>query len=216
MADARAWLRSNPRSPLDSLFGGGPPLALHSRATTNTKTAADRRVRDDSSRNASLEPPTWRAPRPTDYAGFPLLIPLLTQVGLQQILAHDPTLLDRDWPTALLLRLARRLGIPFDDPAIAWLTTTPASIARDDRALTAEVLRAARIRLRMNGGISLRQLVQRPGAIVAGAEHVDALLQPADLDAVVRRAGLDAHPALVPWLGRTVYFRYLDAVDLSA
>lgn len=214
MADARAWLRSNPRSPLDSLFGGGPPLALDSRATT-AKTAANR-VRDESSRDPSLDPPTWRAPRPTDHAGFPLLIPLLTQVGLQQILTHDPSLLDRDWPTALLLRLARRLGIPFDDPAVAWLATPPASIAHDDRALTAEVLRAARIRLRMNGRIPLRHLVRRPGAIVAGSDQIDVLLQPADVDAAVRRAGLDARPALVPWIGRAVYFRYLDAVDLSA
>jgi hypothetical protein len=219
MADARAWLQSNPRSPLDSLFGGGPPFPLPPRDATSSPSSAGRPpVDDDANRSdhASVEAPTWRAPRHTDNAGFALLVPLLTHVGLPRILASDPTLIDRDWPTALLLRLSRRLGVAFDDPVIAWIPARPASIAHTDRVLTAEVIRAARIRLRMNAGITMRQLVRRPGAVVAGSEQVDVLLQSAAIDSGLVRARLDAEPAWVPWLERALHFHYLDAVDLSA
>jgi hypothetical protein len=219
LVDARGWLQSNPRSPLDSLFGGGPPLPLIPRTASPTANAVDRPPLDDDAHrrdHTRAEPPTWKAPRHSDNAGFSFLIPLLTRVGVPQILANDPKLIDRDWPTALLLRLARRLGVSLDDPAIAWLTARPSSIAHVDRPLTAEVIRAARIRLRMEATTTMRPLVHRPGFIVAGANQLDIILQRAAPDSAIERARLDADPAWVPWLGRIVHFHYLDAVDLSA
>ena len=216
IADARAWLQSHPRSPLDSLFGGGPPRPILPSDSIANRNAVDRRSDDDDSSVALPdESPVWKNPRRSEHAGFLFLIPLLTRTGLTRIVADNPSLIERDWTTALLLRLARRLGVPREDPAVVW-TARPVSIAHADRSLTAEVFRAARIRLRMEAGISLRELARRSGAIVVTHSSIDVFLDRSELDANVRRAGLDADPDFVPWLGRAVTFHYLESVDLSA
>jgi hypothetical protein len=219
IADARVWLQSHPRSPLDSLFGGGPPAPVrrsdlqadeiaHPRVDGDEKWPDEQAVADDT--------PTWKKPRETTHAGFLFLVPLLTKTGVHDIVARDPTLIDRDWPEALLLRLARRLGIPHEDCAVAWITTRPVTLAHADRALTAEVFRAARIRLRMEAELTMRQLVHRPGALSASRTTIDVLVHHSELDANVERAGLNTDPGLVPWLGRALQFHYFDAVDLNA
>jgi hypothetical protein len=220
IADVRTWLQSHPRSPVDSLFGGGPPFPLaQQRDATGDLHATERRAngeeppRDD---DVAEEPCTWKNPRPTEHAGFLFVISLLTRTGVADIVAKNPTLIERDWPTALLLRLARRLGIPRDDSAIAWAASQPVTIAHTDRSLSAEVLRAARIRLRMEGNLTLRQLVHRPGAIVASRANIDVLLHREELDARVHAAGLDHAPDAKAWLGRSIHFHYVDAIDLNA
>jgi hypothetical protein len=210
-------LQSHPRSPVDSLFGGGPPLPLTPRAPTVAPGRTQSETVDpDAHRAPSSEPPVWRTPRPTAFAGFPLLIPLFTRAGASQLATDDPSLLDRDWPAALLLRVARRLAIPADDPAISWLAAAPPLLAPADRAHTATLIRRARIRLSIDTGLTMRQLVRRPGAIVAARAQLDVLLEPSDADALLQRAALDADPGLVPWLGRVVLFRYSERLDVSA
>jgi hypothetical protein len=54
----------------------------------------------------------------------------------------------------------------------------------------------------------LRALVARPGHVAFTRTHVDVVLPLRDLDLRVRRAGLDADPGWVPWLGRVVTFHY--------
>jgi hypothetical protein len=217
IADARAWLQTNPRSPLDSLFGGGPPLFRLSRESTADepveRRAPNENPDEDDSPRAEL--PTWRNPRSTPHAGFLLLVPLLTRVGLTNIVAGTPDLLDRDWPAALLLRLARRLAIPHDDPAVVCVAARPSNIAHVDRALTAEVLRALRIRLRNEARLTLRALVRRDGTVVASPTTIDVLLHHSAADAV-GTASLDADPPEAPWLGRSVVFHRRGALDVNA
>jgi hypothetical protein len=215
IADARAWLQSHPRSPLDSLFGGGPPRPITPGESIVHREDVERRLEDDERRLPRSEPPVWRHPRRSDHAGFLFLIPLLTRTGLTAIVAGNPGLIERDWPAALLVRIARRLGIPNDDPAIAWAFGRPTTIAHADRSLTAEVLRAARIRLRMQVGMPMRQVVGRSGAIVATRTHIEVFLDRGDVDSNIRQAGLDADAAFAPWLGRDVQFHYLGGVDVS-
>jgi hypothetical protein len=219
IADARAWLQSNPRTPVDSLFGGGPPAPFTARVPFADSTPVERQPDDDADPIDEHDPdeaPTWRHPAPTNHAGFLFLVPLLTRTGLTNIVRNDPTLIARDWTTALLLRVARRLGVPWDDPAVAWITRQPKPIAHDDRALTAEVLRAARIRVRVEAQVTMRRLVHRTGAVAAARETIDVVLHRSDVDADVRRSGLDAGGELVPWLGRAVHFHYVDALDINA
>ena len=144
------------------------------------------------------------------------LIPLLTRVGLTRIVTTAPELIDRDWPSTLLLRLARRLGIPHDDPAVVCIAHRATPLAHADRPLTAEVLRATRIRLRNEAGLTLRSLVRRDGAIVASRTTIDVLLTHADVDSGIHRAGLGTDASEAPWLGRAVLFHYHDAVDINA
>lgn len=219
IADARAWWQSHPRSPVDSLFGGGPPFPFRPGAAASDPNAVERRAHDapPHSENRDLvDPPVWKAPRATDHAGLLFLIPLLTRTGVANIVANDPGLTERRWADALLLRLARRLGVPFDDPAVAWITTHPVTIAHADRALTAEVFRAARIRLRMEAGCTMRRLVQHSGAIVARPAEIDVLLQPFDDDGASRRLAFDRDPTWVPWLARTLSFQHLAGLDVDA
>src|SRR5262249_23227894 len=46
IAEAGVWFRSQPRSPLDSLFGGGPPLPLTPRDPTSSARTTERRAAD--------------------------------------------------------------------------------------------------------------------------------------------------------------------------
>ncbi len=219
IADTRAWLQLHQRSPVDSLFRMWPPVPLAPRDPAFDTNAVERRPHDDEpdgGEHSPGEPPSWKTPRPSNYAGFLFLVPLLTHTGITRIVADDPGLIERDWTAALLLRFARRLGVPRGDPAIAWIVAYPVVISQADRSLTADVMREARVRLRMEAGLTMRQLVHRYGAVVATPSEVDVLLHHADVDAGVRRAGLDRDPGWTPWLGRVVQFHYLDAIDVSA
>jgi hypothetical protein len=219
IAATRSWLQFHPPAATDALLGRWPLVPLPPRDPTFGTSAAERRPRDDEARGGKQPadpPPSWETPRPTRHAGLPFLVPLLTRSGVTRIVTANPGLLERDWTTALLLRFARRLGVPRDDPAIACLASHPVAIFHTDRVLTAEIMRAARDRLRTEAGLTLRQLVCRSGAVVATHRDVDVLLHRADVDAGVRRAGLDVDPGWTPWLGRVVLFHYLDAVGVSA
>ena len=107
--------------------------------------------------------------------GFTLALPLVALLAASAVLGPE---VDDGSIVYLIAKPLSRHTVARSKYAVAWLATPPASIAHDDRALTAEVLRAARIRLRMNGRIPLRHLVRRPGAIVAGSDQIDVLLQP--------------------------------------
>jgi hypothetical protein len=217
IAETRKWLGSNPRSPVDSLFGGGPPAPRSEHAAPFSSPTPPREHDDESAEQPPPPaPPVWKNPRPTDYAGLLFLIPLLSRTALVQAVTVRPELIERDWPVALLVRLARRVGVPLDNPAIAWATSRPVLIAAADRALSAACIRAARERAIRDTGRSIRALVHRPGAIVATRTHVDVLMRHSQVDMTVRRAGLDLDPGWVPWLGRVVQFHYLDSLDVSA
>ena len=219
IADTHSWLQLHPPSSTDALYGAWSLVPLAPRNPAFGARAVERRARDDQSHGGGQSPgdsPAWETPRPTNHAGFLFLVPLLTRAGVTRIVTDDPGLIKRDWAAALLLRFARRLGVPRTDPAIAWIAAYPFVLSPAERSLTAEVMRAARVRLRMEASLTMRQLVHRSGAVVATHSDVDVLLHHADVDASVRRAGLDADPGWTPWLGRVVQFHYLDAVDVSA
>ncbi len=63
-------------------------------------------------------------------------------------------------------------------------------------------------RLRRLSGISLRQLVRRPGTLALTATHWDVIFDLAQTDLRLRRVALDCDPGWVPWLGRVVQFHY--------
>lgn len=160
-------------------------------------------------------PRRWEHPRPTTHAGFLFVVALLHQRGIANLLANRPDLIESGWPEDLLLRLARRLGIPDDDPSIAWLAAPPPTLSPSARALTATWLRAIRGHARHHVRKTLATVVHRRGAIVATRTHVDVLMRHSQVDMAIRRAGLDIDPGWLPWLGRVVQFHYLDALPLD-
>lgn len=227
-------------------------------------------------------PQTWKGARPTAYAGLFLLLAAMSRLGMAEMLATYPNLLELDLPDRILRELGRRLGLPLGDPVMAVSSTVSpgrtsgvqefvvpgrwASALTSDgtprlrrgggrahrrvlydasgrlplalwqgrapeatRVLLAgngvrrdlHIVRKAGIILavdawlvalrrwcRLYGGLSLRELVQRPGEISLTRTHLDVLFDHGSLDIRIRRAGLDLDLGWVPWFGRVVSFHY--------
>lgn len=195
-------------------FGGAPqPPKTASKPYTPLDSSDLAPARDRGER----PPHIWDNPLPTDFAGFLFFVALLHRLGIATLLAQRTDLTERAWVESLLLRLARHLAIPRDDPAIAWIETPDDETEPDDRTLTATWLRAIRGHVRRDTHNSLIAIARRPGAIVVTRTHIDVLLHYTQVDITVRRAGLDFDPGWMPWLGRVVQFHYLDALpDVTA
>lgn len=164
----------------------------------------------------------------TDFAGLPLLLPVLARLGLPRWAEAgegDPA----DWTRAVLGAALLRLRAPADDPAW-WLATLSTPLLRLDApappdwpgppqalatAPTADAqatawLTAVRHWLRRDARIGLASLVRRPGRIGLTPTHLDMHFALAAADLRVRRIGLDIDPGWLPWFGRVVGFHYDD------
>jgi len=62
--------------------------------------------------------------------------------------------------------------------------------------------------LRRISGISLRQLVCKPGEYTMTKTHVDFVFEGSSVDVRIRRSGLDINPGWLSWIGRVVSFQY--------
>ncbi|WP_437310853.1 hypothetical protein [Sorangium sp. So ce388] len=160
--------------------------------------------------------PWLDSPRPTALGGLLFLIPVLAQIGIAARLERDPELYEVHFAERALARVGERLGVPRGEPMLVALgaarlpPASPALLAQLDE-LRAEARRWCRRRAR----IGLRDLVVRPGRVVATKTHVDVLFDLNDADLRVRRVGLDIDPGWVPWLGRVVRFHYLPGERLD-
>ena len=168
---------------------------------------------------AQADAPRWPdTPVPTTLGGLFFLVPVLERLGFPALLDAVPSLLEADVPERLFGAIARRLGAPASDAALALfgagaLGVTPRGWEYDvDFVLRGLHLAARRWCLR-RGGLGLRTLVQRPARILATRTHVDVLLDIRQADARIRGLGLDVDPGWVPWLGRVVRFHYLFGAD---
>ena len=156
-------------------------------------------------------------------AGLAFLVTVLRLEGIEIWLARHPVLLDADWPRWLLRGLADGLAVPPSDPlrdALELQTLAPAGESPGDstgapfadRAVLAAVSRHWRRRLRrwcqQPGRLSLRELVRRPGVVVASRTHLELWFQLRQVEIRVRRHGLDLDPGWVFWLGRVIRFHY--------
>ncbi|MCE9670525.1 hypothetical protein LY474_22225 [Myxococcus stipitatus] len=168
---------------------------------------------------AEAATPRWPdTPVPTTLGGLFFLVPVLERLGLPALLDAVPSLLEADVPERLFGAIARRLGAPASDAALALFGAGALGVA--PRGLEYDVdfvLRGLRVAARRwclrRGGLGLRALVQRPARILATRTHVDVLLDIRQADARIRGLGLDVDPGWVPWLGRVVRFHYLFGGD---
>jgi hypothetical protein len=64
--------------------------------------------------------------------------------------------------------------------------------------------------LRRYTGVSLAELIGRPGQLAATSTHLEVTWPLRTVDVRIRAAGLDVDPGWVPWLGRVVTFRYVE------
>jgi hypothetical protein len=149
----------------------------------------------------------------TAFAGFPFLIPLLSQLGIEAWLDNHPLLLEWDWPRHLLLRIAAQLGIPPEDPVLTALVPDglePGPQAVVLHSLSRHWSRSLRRWSLGQGRLSLAALVRRPGSVVCHRTHLDLYFDHRQAEIRVRRLGLDLDPGWVSWLGLVVQFHYLS------
>jgi hypothetical protein len=157
-------------------------------------------------------PPDLRAMR-SEYGGFFFLIRVLNYLGLEDVLAASPRLLEWDFARYTLRELGRRARIPKDDPSVLALGLDelgPPPANEDLRSMVRTWSANARRWCRSGPRLSLRYLVRRDAWILTTATHVDAVFDLRATDLRVRRAGLDSDPGWVPWLGRVVTYHYLE------
>jgi len=174
--------------------------------------------------------------QPTDCAGLPFLLATAAAAGLPDRLLDDPALGAR--PLAWCVHAVGRAisGAPGDDPGLLALAglhgaraaavaaaPTPDDaeqaaldqLARDWVAVTAARLlgastdpAAAGTWTGLGPGEVVVRLVRRAGVVVAEPGWIEVHLPLAGVDLAVRRAGLDADPGWVDWLGTVVRFVY--------
>jgi hypothetical protein len=145
----------------------------------------------------------------TAAAGLLLVVPLLSRLGMAEVLALNSVLVEMDFPLRLLLFIADRVRVPKADAVRAALEPAGPRLPLDDRdRVLSSWLTRVRRALHWQARMGLRALVARPGQIAATRTHIDIVLPLDRLDIRVRRAGLDADPGWVPWLGRVVTFHY--------
>ncbi|GEL68283.1 hypothetical protein [Myxococcus virescens] len=73
--------------------------------------------------------------------------------------------------------------------------------------LRAALLAVGRVTRRL-AHMGLRELVLRPGHLVATRTHLDIVFAASLADIRIRRAGLDINPGWVPWLARVIQYHY--------
>jgi hypothetical protein len=145
------------------------------------------------------------------YTGFFGVVPLLNQLGLIQRCDRLPL----DFPAHLLSYLAITFGIPDRDPIHQLLTSQDSdslfkgvtSMTEVTSDITAWVA-AMRSWCRRYVGMTIAELVNRPGTFTLTPTHLDIFFQHDQADIRIRRSGLDLDPGWVPWLGRVVLFHY--------
>ena len=145
------------------------------------------------------------------YAGFFGVIPLLNQLGLR----HRCDRLHLDFSAHLLSHIAITFGIPELDPIHQLLTSQDLdSLFRGVEPMTvvtSEVIAwiaAMRFWCRRYVGMTIAELIGRPGRFTLTRTHLDIFFEHDQADIRIRRAGLDLDPGWVPWLGRVVLFHY--------
>jgi hypothetical protein len=141
----------------------------------------------------------------TGHAGLLFLLNPLRRLGFEHWLTRHPRLLAEDFPAALFAALARRCRIADEDPVLPrWLHAEHAATPWQADAWA----KSLRLWCRRRAGIGLREVAQRPGAILLSPTHLDVHLEAHAIDMRLRRAGLDLDPGWVPWFGRVVRFHY--------
>jgi uncharacterized membrane protein YebE (DUF533 family) len=176
---------------------------------------------------------------PTACAGLFFLLQPLRRLGIAAALRAVPLLADADFAFHLLRALAGRAFVASADPMLLALNSTPSvpsdfilpteTLASVPPAAWPQNLRPAATRpctshdlLRAwtlavqrwcwhHAGLTLHQIVHRPGTVWSSRTDLDVTLPLDHADLRIRRAGLDLDPGWLPWLGphgRVVRFHY--------
>ncbi len=180
-----------------------------------------------------FSPPT--DDRVSEAAGLYFLLNALRQLGIESVLSMAPSLVRYGFVPRLIVALAQIAAVDLADPALEWaqaeLETSDFSIEPvvaasswprnlppppDGFCVDAAILvRIWKLAVRRwcwrTAGLTLREIVNRPGRILLARADLDVFLSLEFADVRIRRIGLDLDPGWLPWFGRVVRFHYLAA-----
>ena len=210
---------SSPLAPVEegAATSGRSPPSLVPASTAAPSTTGDR---PDTAESATAEPAATKAPEstaaswdwdlhPTAAAGLLFVLPLLSRLGMAEVLAADSVLVELEFPLRLLLHIADRARVAkADTMRLPLEPASPGPLLDDWDGVLASWFARVRRALHRQARLGLRALVARPGQVAATRTHIDVVMPLRDLDIRVRRARLDADPGWVPWLGKVVSFHY--------
>jgi hypothetical protein len=128
-------------------------------------------------------------------------------MGFPSWLERHPELTGNGFPSALLRNIAMRMRVPKDDPLFAL-------IEGHDAPEMQEMITAWRIGLdrwlRRKVRRRLADVVLRRGWLMSAGERIAVRFRIDAADIQLRRHALDADPAWVPWLMRSIHYYYRD------
>lgn len=154
--------------------------------------------------------PWWRDARASDCGGFLMLVHALGLLGFGAWLDARRGELPQDFVAQLMERLARRVGLPAEDPHRALWPTPCAALSCAHAADRERWYWQLRRALRREAGIGLWSLVHRQAWLSVTDTHADLLLPLDTVDLRIRRAALDANPGWVPWFGRVLSLQFFE------
>jgi hypothetical protein len=180
-------------------------------------------------------PPAQQDGQPTEAAGLYFLLNALRHLGIESALRADPALERYGFLPRLLVVLARSAGVSVEDPVLDWahsalqhvrlhiepviaasswprnLPVPPAGLCVQDSTLVRIWKLAVRRWCWRLAGLTVREIINRPGRILLNRADLDVTLSLELVDVRIRRVGLDLDPGWLPWFGRVVRFHYVRA-----
>jgi hypothetical protein len=162
----------------------------------------------------------------TAHGGLLFFLNLMPETAL---LAAPPAALMRRGLAGPLVRLALALGVPREDPATRafaglWPGRVPGDTDprrpppeppayRDADRTTWRIVDSllSALERRPATGLTVEGIIRRPGRISFAPAEIDLHLPLSGVDTGIRRAGLDASPGFLPWLGSIVRIHYADS-----
>jgi hypothetical protein len=139
----------------------------------------------------------------TTAGGLFFVVPLLIRAQFPAYLASLSPEARAVVPWQLFKLILRHGRTSDDDPLVAALRDLPPPKVR-----LARWLLVTHHASRRSTGLTLRQLVTRPGLVALSTTHLDVFFRINDADLRIRRAALDLDPGWIPWLSRAIAFHF--------
>jgi hypothetical protein len=177
------------------------------KAPSAARPRLDPKIPDDARGTSEDEPfrlAAWLPERMyTTAGGLFFIIPLLIRAQFPAYLASLSPEARAMVPWQLFKLVLRHSRVFEGDPLFASLRDLPPPKVR-----LGGWLLAAHHASRRSTGLTLRQLVARPGLVALSATHLDVFFRLDDADVRIRRAALDLNPGWIPWLSRAIAFHF--------
>ena len=206
--------RSEPRGVADTLSGSSIADASHEL------------ISGSFSQRASLD-------ETTEAAGLFFLLNALSRLGIAETVAREPVVAEQGLVAHIMRRLALHAGVEARDTAWRWINLTLSQIPLGDARFPAGpqlfpanlfprpgklvdvqyLSRAWCVAVHRwcwhDGGITVRDVVNRRGLLSLNRTDLDVTLPLSSTELRIRRVGLDIDPGWLPWFGKVVRFHYV-------